>query len=79
MSDKTKNMKDFNEVRLLKRKLEGNGIGFIVERIENERDLKELLDYDINYGQGYLFARPMDPSDVEQFITSKTEWIKAVV
>ncbi len=41
-----------------KRKLEGSGIGFIVEKVETEFVLKELLDLNIHYGQGYLFGKP---------------------
>ncbi|MCK5285436.1 MAG: EAL domain-containing protein [Alphaproteobacteria bacterium] len=54
----TKNNKTFNDMSRLKRKLECNGIGFIVEHIEDEKAIVELLEYDINYGQGYLFGRP---------------------
>jgi cyclic-di-GMP phosphodiesterase TipF (flagellum assembly factor) len=54
----SKTEKDFADVMRIKRKLEGNGVGFIVEKIENEFMLKELLDYDISYGQGYLFGKP---------------------
>ena len=55
---KTKSDRDFNEIERQKRKLEGNGIGFIVEKIENETTLRELLDFSINYGQGFLFGKP---------------------
>ena len=55
---KTKSDRDFIEIERQKRKIESNGIGFIVERIETEAELKELLDFDINYGQGYLFGKP---------------------
>jgi len=34
------------------------GIDLIAERIENERTLAELLDYDVKYGQGFLFSPP---------------------
>ncbi|MGB0718830.1 MAG: EAL domain-containing protein [Bdellovibrionales bacterium] len=51
---------DRERARLMKAKrmLEGNGVSVIVERIETEDELRELLDFDINYGQGYLFGRP---------------------
>jgi cyclic-di-GMP phosphodiesterase TipF (flagellum assembly factor) len=55
---KAKNEKGATDIWRLKRKLEGNGIGFIVEKIESEYVLRELLDFDIHYGQGYLFGRP---------------------
>jgi EAL domain-containing protein (putative c-di-GMP-specific phosphodiesterase class I) len=52
------NGRRFADVMRIKRKLESNGIGFIAERVEDEHTLKELLDYDIHYGQGYLFGKP---------------------
>ncbi len=54
----SKNERDFAAMNRLKKRLEGNGIRFIVEKIENERALKEILDFDIHYGQGYLFGKP---------------------
>lgn len=50
--------KQFQGMMRFKRKLESNGIGVIAEKIEDEYTLKELLDYDIHYGQGYLFGKP---------------------
>jgi len=52
------NSKVFAELHRSKRKLEANGIGVIVERIESEEQMRELLDYDVHYGQGYLFGKP---------------------
>jgi cyclic-di-GMP phosphodiesterase TipF (flagellum assembly factor) len=34
------------------------GIDLIAERIEGERVVVDLLDYDVRYGQGFLFAPP---------------------
>jgi cyclic-di-GMP phosphodiesterase TipF (flagellum assembly factor) len=34
------------------------GIDLIAERIENENLVVDLLDYDVRFGQGYLFAPP---------------------
>ena len=42
----------------LKKQLDAAGIDLIVERIENEDSLRELLDFNIDYGQGHLFAKP---------------------
>ena len=36
--------------------LERAGIALVVERVDSESLLLELLDYDIDYGQGYLFG-----------------------
>lgn len=38
--------------------LDRYAIDIIVERLEDEEELRELLDYGIDYGQGYLFGEP---------------------
>jgi cyclic-di-GMP phosphodiesterase TipF (flagellum assembly factor) len=30
----------------------------IVTKVEEEKDLLEILDYQFDYGQGYLFGKP---------------------
>lgn len=53
------------EVRSLKQQLDDRGIDMIVEHIETEQMLIELLDFNIDYGQGFLFGEPRlskDPS-----------------
>lgn len=35
-----------------------NHIDVIAEKIETERHVREILDYGINYGQGYFFGKP---------------------
>ena len=42
----------------VKRRLEMERITLIVERVESDRDLVELLEFDISLGQGYLFGAP---------------------
>lgn len=42
----------------LKRRLAAQGIDLIVEKIETEATLVELLDQQIEFGQGYLFGEP---------------------
>ena len=44
--------------RRLKRMLASQGIELIVEKIETEVGLIELLDHDIEFGQGFLFGAP---------------------
>lgn len=46
------------DVHYFKEMLDRLGIDLIVEKIENEADLVELLDLDIDFGQGYLFGEP---------------------
>jgi cyclic-di-GMP phosphodiesterase TipF (flagellum assembly factor) len=49
---------DAGSVQTLKRALDQAGIDLIVEKIEEESDLIEALDFQIDYGQGYLFGEP---------------------
>ena len=35
-----------------------SGIDLIGERIENESMVVDLLDYDVRFGQGFLFSAP---------------------
>jgi len=45
-------------LRELKNGLDRNGIDMIVSKIESEAQLRELLDLNIDFGQGYLFGEP---------------------
>lgn len=46
------------DTRSLERALDRHGIDLIAEKIETEPMLLELLDYQIGFGQGYLFGEP---------------------
>ncbi|MHA1537628.1 MAG: EAL domain-containing protein [Alphaproteobacteria bacterium] len=50
--DGAENMRQFKSM------LESFAIDAIAERVEDESDLIELLDYGMDYGQGYLFGEP---------------------
>jgi cyclic-di-GMP phosphodiesterase TipF (flagellum assembly factor) len=41
-----------------KQLLERHGLNLIVERIEDEKSVVQLLDYAVDFGQGYLFGEP---------------------
>lgn len=45
-------------VGALKQMMDNAGIDLIVEKIETEQMLVELLEYSIDFGQGYLFGEP---------------------
>src|SRR3546814_10788253 len=47
-----------NEVRLLKQALDRAGVDLIVEGVATEPMMVELVDFNINYGQGFLFGEP---------------------
>jgi cyclic-di-GMP phosphodiesterase TipF (flagellum assembly factor) len=38
--------------------LERNGLNLIVERVEDEKSVVQLLEYAVDYAQGYLFGEP---------------------
>lgn len=42
----------------LKELLARFGLNLIAERVEQEKDVVDLLDYNVDYGQGYLFGEP---------------------
>ena len=48
----------FSNILTHKHNLEVNGIDIIAEKIESQDALLDILDYDIKYGQGYLFGKP---------------------
>ena len=56
--DAARNERNFAEIMKYKRLLEGNGIGLVVEKIESEAMMRDLLDFDPHYGQGFLLGRP---------------------
>lgn len=45
-------------IRRLKTALDRAGIEMIVEKIEDEHEVVELLDFEVDYGEGYLFGKP---------------------
>lgn len=56
-----KDLKDdagLQRLKRLKGEFDRNGIDLIVERIETDRQLLELLEMEVDYGQGYLFGKP---------------------
>lgn len=55
---KSRSARESAALMRLKSKLEGNGIGVIATRIESETVLRSLYDFNLNYGQGYLFGKP---------------------
>jgi len=48
----------YARIARLKKQLDAAGIDLVAERIESEAVLRELLDFHIDYGQGYLFGKP---------------------
>ena len=48
----------FSALLTKKRMLDVYGIDMVIEKTEKESELKEILDYDVKYAQGFLFGRP---------------------
>ncbi len=49
----------------------------VAEGIEHEQQLNRTLDMGCDVGQGYLFARPIPPHGVPQYLTPSQEWERA--
>jgi diguanylate cyclase (GGDEF)-like protein/PAS domain S-box-containing protein len=49
----------------------------IAEGIENAMQLRMLQSLKCDYGQGYYFARPMEPSAVEVLLSNTLPWLMA--
>ena len=45
-------------MRNMKRILRAGGTALVIEKLENESDLLDLLDFQVDFGQGYLFGEP---------------------
>jgi len=43
-----------------------NGLSLIVERVEDERTVVQLLEYNVDFGQGYLFGAPKPIREVNE-------------
>lgn len=50
------------------------GIDLVAERIEGERSVVDLLDYDVRFGQGFLFSppRPLRPEGAAPEVAAET-------
>lgn len=42
----------------LKKDFDNSGVDLIVQKIETEQNLRDILEYNIDFGQGYLFGEP---------------------
>jgi cyclic-di-GMP phosphodiesterase TipF (flagellum assembly factor) len=50
-------------IAALKQTMDDTGIDLIAEKIETEKMLVELLEHNIDFGQGYLFGEPRMSKD----------------
>lgn len=54
------------------------GMDLIAEGIETEDQLSQLQDLQCEYGQGYLFSRPVDSEAAEKLLQSETISVNAI-
>src|SRR5262249_48625129 len=50
-----------------------SGIKLIAERIEDEKSVVQLLEFEVGLGQGYLFGEPKPMRDVSEIIDAKAK------
>jgi cyclic-di-GMP phosphodiesterase, flagellum assembly factor TipF len=46
--------------------LSRNGVNLIAERVEDEKTVVQLLEYNLDFGQGYLFGEPRPIRDIAE-------------
>jgi cyclic-di-GMP phosphodiesterase TipF (flagellum assembly factor) len=63
---------DFKEL------LERSGIDLIVERVEEEKSVVQLLEFNVGYGQGFLFGEPKPVRDVGEMHDPRVKELTAV-
>ena len=56
-----------------KKLLERHGLNLIVERVEDEKSVVQLLDYAVDFAQGYLFGEPRAVRDDPAKATERNE------
>jgi len=50
-----------------------NGINLIAERVEDEKTVVQLLEYNVDFGQGYLFGEPRPIKDVAEIFDPRAK------
>lgn len=61
-------------VRTIVSLAENMGMDVVAEGVETLSQLTQLRKLNCQYGQGYLFSRPVDPDSVSAWITKKPHW-----
>lgn len=47
-----------DDLNRFQKRLEAQDMTLIADKVETERDVSELLDFEINFGEGFLFGKP---------------------
>ena len=48
-----------------------HGLNLIAERVEDEKTVVQLLDYNVDFAQGYLFGEAMTPVAFAQWLEAR--------
>ena len=56
-----------------------HGLNLIAERVEDEKTVVQLLEYGVDFGQGYLFGEPRAVRDDSLKLLDKSEAVTAVI
>jgi diguanylate cyclase (GGDEF)-like protein len=71
MSQGVKNKEIVNTIIILAHRL---GMDVIAEGIETEAEQKILQEFNCEYGQGYLFAKPLSTADATELLVQYKKW-----
>ena len=71
MSQGVKTREIVSTIVILAHKL---GMDVIAEGIETESEKEILRDFDCEYGQGYLFAKPLPKKDATELLAQNKKW-----
>jgi EAL domain-containing protein (putative c-di-GMP-specific phosphodiesterase class I) len=51
------------------------GLASLAEGIETDEQLYHLRELGCDFGQGYLFSRPVEATEIERLYTNRTQWL----
>lgn len=50
------------------------GLDVVAEGIETQEQMKKLMDWNCEYGQGYLFSKPLSKEDATELLRKNPRW-----
>jgi EAL domain-containing protein (putative c-di-GMP-specific phosphodiesterase class I) len=74
VSKMTEHARDEEIVRVILGLAATLGLQVVAEGVETAAHLAQLRALACNYGQGYLFAKPMDPDALAPFLAANPHW-----
>lgn len=74
VSKMTEHRTDEEIVRMVLGLAETLGLGVVAEGVETPAHLTHLRSLRCEFGQGYLFSKPLDPETLTQFLATNPRW-----